>query len=143
MIPIPKVPTNKNESSKSKTPLTSRSLTTKSPRSARSNFSTGSNAIHQSTPKSIRISTKSYDIFIHEKTNSKEALPEDLIETAEMTRMLVKFIKESKFQVPAFLKKIEKQGNSFVPGVLESGLSDTVGAKERIKSYGGDKSINT
>ena len=99
MIPIPKVPTNKNESSKSKTPLTSRSLTTKSPRSARSNFSTGSNAIHQSTPKSIRISTKSYDIFIHEKTNSKEALPEDLIETAEMTRMLVKFLKESKFQV--------------------------------------------
>ena len=143
---IPKVPKENVPltANKSKPPLTSRSLTT-SPRSARSSTQPSSNnaCIYQSTPKSIKISTKNYDIFVHEKANTKEATPEDLVESAEMTRLFVKFLKASKFKVPSFLTKIEKSGNSFIPGGGSEGggFLDSVGAKERIKSYGGDKSM--
>ena len=88
----------------------------------------------------MKIATKSYDIFVYEKNSMKGPTPEDLFETAELTRKFVKFLRESKFKIPKFLSNVEKMGNSYVIGQGDS-AQEVVSAKDRIKSYGGDKSM--
>jgi hypothetical protein len=90
----------------------------------------------------MKIGTKNYDIFVYEKEVRQYPSPEELQETADLTRKFVKFLKDSKLKVPKFISKIEKIGNAFsIVKEDETTASVFVSAKDRIKSYGGDKSI--
>ena len=98
-----------------------------------------SSTIIDSTVKSMKISTRNYSIFVHQKAHGRGdgiAPLEESPDTFAMTSKFVKFLRESKMKVPKFLQDVDKAGASMSEkAVFEEEEDVQVSAKDRIKRY--------
>ena len=117
----------------------------RSPRGQRV-FTSGSDTstTSDSTVKSLKISTRNYSIFVHQKAHGRgdgSAPLEESPDTIELTSKFVKFLRENRMKVPRFLLNVEQAGNESLAAKTAQEDDVTLTVKDRIKRFQGDKSL--